>query len=74
MFLLRTYEGLVNKNLSSNNCLLVHKPILLPLLTLLNWCRSAAELRGFQPSTTDKHFVLLLNQVLSVFWEFRITL
>ncbi|OZC05765.1 hypothetical protein X798_07260, partial [Onchocerca flexuosa] len=37
--------------------------MLLPLMKLLDWCRKSAEKRNFTPSNTDKHFVLLLNQI-----------
>uniref|UniRef100_A0A915CQM7 Uncharacterized protein n=1 Tax=Ditylenchus dipsaci TaxID=166011 RepID=A0A915CQM7_9BILA len=39
------------------------KPILVPLLKLLQWCRKSAEERRFQLSNVDKYFVQLLNQI-----------
>ncbi|CAG9540715.1 unnamed protein product [Cercopithifilaria johnstoni] len=61
--LIRLYEIVVGESHTQNHCLLVHKPMLLPLLKLLDWCRKCAEKRNFTPSNTDKHFVLLLNQI-----------
>ncbi|VDK52185.1 unnamed protein product [Anisakis simplex] len=61
--LIRIYEVMVSESHSQNHCLLVHKPMLLPLVRLLEWCRRSAEKRSFTPSNTDKHFVLLLNQI-----------
>ncbi|KAI1721330.1 retinoic acid induced 16-like protein [Ditylenchus destructor] len=63
VLLLQTYEDLVNRSQSPNHCLLVHKPILVPLLRLLRWCRRSAEERRFQLSNVDKYFVQLLNQI-----------
>ncbi|KAI6233765.1 hypothetical protein M3Y99_00867200 [Aphelenchoides fujianensis] len=63
VMLLRIYEGLVTQNHSQTHCLLVHKPILLPLLELLQWCQKSAKERCFQQSSIDKHFVLLLHQI-----------
>ncbi|VDM49076.1 unnamed protein product [Toxocara canis] len=60
--LIRIYEVMVSESHSQNHCLLVHKPMLLPLIRLLEWCRRSAQKRSFTPSNTDKHFVLLLNQ------------
>uniref|UniRef100_A0AAF5PSA1 FHF complex subunit HOOK-interacting protein C-terminal domain-containing protein n=2 Tax=Wuchereria bancrofti TaxID=6293 RepID=A0AAF5PSA1_WUCBA len=57
------YEIVVGGSHTQNHCLLVHKPMLLPLLKLLDWCRKSAEKRNFTPSNTDRHFVLLLNQI-----------
>uniref|UniRef100_A0A0R3RYK7 DUF5917 domain-containing protein n=1 Tax=Elaeophora elaphi TaxID=1147741 RepID=A0A0R3RYK7_9BILA len=61
--LIRLYEIVVGESHTQNHCLLVHKPILLPLLKLLDWCRKSAEKRNFTSSNTDRHFVLLLNQI-----------
>lgn len=61
--LMRVYEAMVSESHTQNHCLLVHKPMLLPLIKLLEWCRRTAEKRSFTPSNTDKHFVLLLNQI-----------
>ncbi|VDK83629.1 unnamed protein product [Onchocerca ochengi] len=61
--LIRLYEIIVGESHTQNHCLLVHKPMLLPLMKLLDWCRKSAEKRNFTPSNTDKHFVLLLNQI-----------
>ncbi|VDN04149.1 unnamed protein product [Thelazia callipaeda] len=61
--LIRLYEIIVGESHTQNHCLLVHKPILTPLLKLLEWCRQSAEKRNFTPSDMDRHFVLLLNQV-----------
>lgn len=61
--LIRIYEAMVSESHSQNHCLLVHKPMLLPLIRLLEWCRRSAQKRSFTPSNTDKHFVLLLNQI-----------
>ncbi|VBB26324.1 unnamed protein product [Acanthocheilonema viteae] len=61
--LIRLYEIVVGESHTQNHCLLVHKPILLPLLKLLDWCKKSAEKRNFTPSNTDRHFVLLLNQI-----------
>ncbi|EFO24916.2 hypothetical protein LOAG_03568 [Loa loa] len=61
--LIRLYEIVVGESHTQNHCLLVHKPLLLPLLKLLDWCRKSAEKRNFAPSNTDRHFVLLLNQI-----------
>lgn len=61
--LLQIYEDLVIRTQSQTHCLLVHKPILIPLLMLLQWCRRSAEERRFQLSNVDKYFVQLLNQV-----------
>ncbi|KAI6229392.1 hypothetical protein M3Y95_00526300 [Aphelenchoides besseyi] len=63
VMLLKIYEGLVTQNHSQTHCLLVHKPILLPLLELLQWCQKSAKERCFQQSSIDKHFVLLLHQI-----------
>lgn len=62
--LLQVYEDLVTRTQSQTHCLLVHKPILIPLLMLLQWCRKSAEQRRFQLSNVDKYFVELLNQVI----------
>uniref|UniRef100_A0A915Q0L8 FHF complex subunit HOOK-interacting protein C-terminal domain-containing protein n=1 Tax=Setaria digitata TaxID=48799 RepID=A0A915Q0L8_9BILA len=61
--LIRLYEIIVGESHTQNHCLLVHKPMLLPLLKLLGWCRESAEKRNFSPSDMDRHFVLLLNQI-----------
>lgn len=63
--LIRTYEVLVNKIHSQNHCLLVHKPILVPLSLLLEWCSNSIRERKSQSSYVDKCFVQLLNQVHS---------
>lgn len=54
--MLRLYEGLLNQ---SQYCLLVHKPILLPMLTLLEECSRASP----QQPDVEQLFVLLLNQI-----------
>ncbi|GMR40910.1 hypothetical protein PMAYCL1PPCAC_11105, partial [Pristionchus mayeri] len=66
--LIRIYEHIVAESHSQNHCLLVHKPILNPLLRLFSWCRKPesqllAGHRDGQPSKTDHHFVILLNQI-----------
>ncbi|CAD5216975.1 unnamed protein product [Bursaphelenchus okinawaensis] len=61
--LLRIYQGLVTRNHSQTHCLLVHKPILLPLLQILQWCRRSAEQRCFQRSRIDRDFVFLLHEI-----------
>ncbi|GMT17759.1 hypothetical protein PFISCL1PPCAC_9056 [Pristionchus fissidentatus] len=66
--LIRTYEHIMSESYSQNHCLLVHKPILNPLLRLFAWCRKPesqllAGHRDGQPSKTDHHFVILLNQI-----------
>ncbi|KAF8358261.1 hypothetical protein PRIPAC_93256 [Pristionchus pacificus] len=66
--LIRIYEHIVSESHSQNHCLLVHKPILNPLLRLFSWCRKPesqllAGHRDGQPSKTDHHFVILLNQI-----------
>ncbi|MCP9258932.1 POPLD domain protein [Dirofilaria immitis] len=37
--LIHLYEIVVGESHTQNHCLLVHKPILLPLLKLLDWCK-----------------------------------
>lgn len=54
--MLRLYEGLLNQ---SQYCLLVHKPILLPMLNLLEECSRASP----QQPDVEQLFVLLLNQI-----------
>lgn len=61
--LLGIYERLVARNYSQTHCLLVHKPVLLPLLELLQWCQENFKDRSFQKSSINKHFVLLLHQI-----------
>ncbi|GMS87441.1 hypothetical protein PENTCL1PPCAC_9616 [Pristionchus entomophagus] len=66
--LIRIYEHIVSESHSQNHCLLVHKPVLNPLLRLFAWCRKPesqllASHRDGQPSKTDHHFVILLNQI-----------
>ncbi|CAD5223296.1 unnamed protein product [Bursaphelenchus xylophilus] len=63
VLLLRIYQGLVTRNHSQTHCLLVHKPILLPLLQILQWCRRSAEQRCFQRSRIDRDFVFLLHEI-----------
>ncbi|KAK6053432.1 hypothetical protein COOONC_09062 [Cooperia oncophora] len=63
--LVRIYELIVSESHTQNHCLLVHKPILNPLLRLFDWCERAEGLRPNKlghPSATEKHFVVLLNQ------------
>ncbi|MFH4981372.1 hypothetical protein AB6A40_008081 [Gnathostoma spinigerum] len=61
--LMRLYEAMVSESHTQNHCLLVHKPMLLPMIRVLEWCKRSAEKRNFTPSTIDRHFVMLLNQV-----------
>uniref|UniRef100_A0A0N5AU75 DUF5917 domain-containing protein n=1 Tax=Syphacia muris TaxID=451379 RepID=A0A0N5AU75_9BILA len=61
--LVRIYEMVVSESHTHSHCLLVHKPLLLPLIRLLEWCRTSAEKRNFAASSIDKHFVLLLNLI-----------
>ncbi|CAJ0942772.1 unnamed protein product, partial [Mesorhabditis belari] len=65
--LIRIYDLIVSESHTQNHCLLVHKPILIPLLRLFEWCRkdtgARQRARGAEPSPTDKHFVLLLYQI-----------
>ncbi|CAD6188257.1 unnamed protein product [Caenorhabditis auriculariae] len=74
--LIRMYEGIVGGSHTQNHCLLVHKPILNPLLRLCEWCKRAdgmwyREPKRGDPSTTEKHFVLLLNQICTKLAEDR---
>lgn len=61
--LLEIYEDIVNRTQAHNHCPLVHKPILIPMLRLLYWCRRSASERKAPSSEVDKYFVRLLNQV-----------
>ncbi|CAB3402184.1 unnamed protein product [Caenorhabditis bovis] len=69
--IVRIYENIVSESHSQNHCLLVHKPILNPLLRLLFHFGSRRadayyhqfEGRKTELSATEKHFVLLLNQI-----------
>lgn len=63
--LLQIYEEIVNRTQTHNHCLLVHKPILIPMLKLLYWCKKSASERKTLLSEVDKYFVRLLNQVIS---------
>lgn len=54
MSLLKLFEALVSQPQQS---LLVHKPVLTPLLKLLDGCSRLV------PSDVEKHFVVVLNQV-----------
>ncbi|CAI5445342.1 unnamed protein product [Caenorhabditis angaria] len=77
--LVRIYENIVSESHSQNHCVLVHKPILNPLLRLCEWSRRVdtywhlinAEVKRSEPSITDKHFVLLLNQICTKLAEDR---
>lgn len=59
--LLQNFEDIITRSQSQQHCLLVHKPILTPLLRLLQWCRKSAEERRFQLSSVDKYFVQLVS-------------
>ncbi|CAJ0580916.1 unnamed protein product, partial [Mesorhabditis spiculigera] len=65
--LIRVYDMIVSESHTQNHCLLVHKPVLIPLFRLFEWCRNDTGARqrgrGADPSATDKHFVLLLYQI-----------
>ncbi|VDM59624.1 unnamed protein product [Angiostrongylus costaricensis] len=64
--IIRIYELIVAESHTQNHCLLVHKPILNPLLRLFDWCERTEGLRPNKlghPSSTEKHFVVLLNQI-----------
>ncbi|XGW15153.1 hypothetical protein V3C99_000994 [Haemonchus contortus] len=72
--LVRIYELIVSESHTQNHCLLVHKPILNPLLRLFDWCERAEGLRSNKlghPSATEKHFVVLLNQICTKLAEDR---
>ncbi|KAK6745092.1 hypothetical protein RB195_011663 [Necator americanus] len=72
--LIRVYELIVSESHTQNHCLLVHKPILNPLLRLFEWCERADGLRPNKlghPSATEKHFVVLLNQICTKLAEDR---
>ncbi|WKY01881.1 hypothetical protein Q1695_015693 [Nippostrongylus brasiliensis] len=72
--LVRVYELIVSESHTQNHCLLVHKPILNPLLRLFDWCERAEGLRPNKlghPSSTEKHFVVLLNQICTKLAEDR---
>ncbi|KAK6058388.1 hypothetical protein COOONC_04042, partial [Cooperia oncophora] len=71
----RIYELIVSESHTQNHCLLVHKPILNPLLRLFDWCERAEGLRPNKlghPSATEKHFVVLLNQVSECAFGFQL--
>ncbi|TKR77669.1 hypothetical protein L596_018596 [Steinernema carpocapsae] len=61
----RLYEDILNGSHSDNHCLLVHKPILLPLLQMLEWFREGIDKREKSSSDIDRNFVVLLNQICS---------
>ncbi|KAK0416817.1 hypothetical protein QR680_012700 [Steinernema hermaphroditum] len=61
----RLYEDVLHGSHSDNHCLLVHKPVLLPLLQMLEWFREGLDSREKTPSDIDRHFVVLLNQICS---------
>ncbi|PAV77676.1 hypothetical protein WR25_23514 [Diploscapter pachys] len=63
--LIRIYEAIVSDSHTQSHCLLVHKPILNPLLRLFEWAKRTECRRGKsqQPTSTEKHFVVLLNQL-----------
>ncbi|VDK54004.1 unnamed protein product, partial [Cylicostephanus goldi] len=72
--LIRIYELIISESHTQNHCLLVHKPILNPLLRLFEWCQRADGLRPHKlghPSATEKHFVVLLNQICTKLAEDR---
>ncbi|VDO50938.1 unnamed protein product [Haemonchus placei] len=77
MALVRIYELIVSESHTQNHCLLVHKPILNPLLRLFDWfvtywflMRLRSNKLG-HPSATEKHFVVLLNQICTKLAEDR---
>ncbi|KAJ1357502.1 hypothetical protein KIN20_015667 [Parelaphostrongylus tenuis] len=72
--IIRIYELIVSESHTQNHCLLVHKPILNPLLRLFDWCERTEGLRPSKlgnPSSTEKHFVVLLNQICTKLAEDR---
>lgn len=56
--MLKLYEGILNQ---SQQCLLVHKPILTPILQLLEDCSCLTTPKDYE---IEKLFVLLLNQIV----------
>uniref|UniRef100_A0A0N5BML0 DUF5917 domain-containing protein n=1 Tax=Strongyloides papillosus TaxID=174720 RepID=A0A0N5BML0_STREA len=61
--LLKAYDSMLSNSNRHSHCVLVHKPILLPLLRLLHWCNETVEERNHVPCGIDKDFVVLLNQI-----------
>lgn len=56
--MLKLYEGILNQ---SQHVLLVHKPILIPILQLLEDCSQLSTPKDYE---IEKLFVLLLNQIV----------
>ncbi|CAI4229186.1 unnamed protein product [Auanema sp. JU1783] len=72
--LIRIYEEIVSESHTQNHCLLVHKPILHPLLRLFDWCKRDELLHPSnhtQLTSRDKHFVILLHQICAKLAEDR---
>lgn len=72
--IIRIYELIVSESHTQNHCLLVHKPVLNPLLRLFDWCERTEGIRPSKlgnPSSTEKHFVVLLNQICTKLAEDR---